>query len=90
VRAFYVGPSALFRSMGPVTQAFGLGWDVAAPLALNPRQKQIPCGNGRQEKQKQKQEQEQRQEQKQEQRPVGPLLFGFGLRGGLLVIACGR
>jgi hypothetical protein len=32
--AFYAGPSALVLRRG-YNQPFGLGWDVAAPLALN-------------------------------------------------------
>jgi hypothetical protein len=35
IRAFCVGLSALELNFDAVTQAFGLGWDVAAPMALS-------------------------------------------------------
>jgi hypothetical protein len=33
--AFYVGLSALLGTLAILTQACGLGWDMAAPLALS-------------------------------------------------------
>jgi hypothetical protein len=41
------------------------------------RVKQVPCGNGKQEKQKQKQKQNQEQKQKQKQKQIPPLRCGM-------------
>jgi len=48
-RRFYVGLTALWI-LAVLTQGVALGWDMAAPLALNEGegQEQIPCGNGKQ------------------------------------------